>query len=520
MNNSKKTIMWVDDEIDLLKPQLLFLESKGYEVIGLTNGRDAIDYLETNKAIDIVLLDESMAGLSGLETLDILKTKRPQLPMVMVTKNEEEDLMEDAIGAQISDYLIKPVKSQQLLSSIKKLTEDKTLIRERTTTNYQQAFQKMFTKIQELEDCKGWIDFYKELVWWELELDKSASVDVHEIFQMQKREANRAFTKFIERNYVRLLNDDNEVIFSHQVLEKWFLPTCHKAKHTLLLVIDNLRYDQWKVLQKFLTDQYTIQDEALYFSILPTATQYARNALFSGLLPNDIIKHYPSLWIDEQAQGSKNKYEEQHFKSFIERKSTRIDKVDFFKVANYEMGKSLEARALNVLNHDVTAIVYNFVDMLSHAKTDMEVIKELASDDRSYRSLTESWFKNSPLRQALIALAQKDVEVILTTDHGTKRVKTASKCSGEQSITSNTRYKSGRKLTYQSKDVFRVKDPSSIGLPSPSLGAEYIFAKDENFFVYPNNFAHFANHFSDSFQHGGVSLEEMIVPWIHLKPKG
>ena len=220
MNSPKKTIMWVDDEIDLLKPQLLFLESKGYEVIGLTNGRDAIDYLETNKAIDIVLLDESMAGLSGLETLDILKTKRPQLPMVMVTKNEEEDLMEDAIGAQISDYLIKPVKSQQLLSSIKKLTEDKTLIRERTTTNYQQAFQKMFTKIQELEDCKGWIDFYKELVWWELELDKSASVDVHEIFQMQKREANRAFTKFIERNYVRLLHDEDEIVFSHQVLGK------------------------------------------------------------------------------------------------------------------------------------------------------------------------------------------------------------------------------------------------------------------------------------------------------------
>lgn len=516
---SKVTILWADDEIDLLKPQIIFLESKGYHVISVTNGQDALDKVKEND-IDVVFLDESMPGLSGLETLPKIKELKQHLPVVMITKNEEEDLMEDAIGSQITDYLIKPVKSQQILLTLKKIIDNNRLVREKTQSAYQQDFQRLFMQMQDNLTHQEWIDLYKKLTFWELELDKNRTGEMAEVFSMQKGEANKEFSKFVAKNYINWMKNNSEApLLSHHLFKEKVFNLIKQDKPTFFVLIDNLRYDQWKVMEPILLNNFKIVEEDMFYSILPTATQYARNAIFSGLTPLQISEHYPNYWKNDEEDGGKNLYEEQLLTELLKRTFRDEIKHSYTKVTNFEKGKDLEDKILNLMTNRLNVIVYNFVDTISHAKTEMDMIKELASDDAAFRSLTISWFEHSPLHNALKKLAGKDVNIVITTDHGTKMVKRPSKCIGDKNTSSNIRYKAGKSLNYESKDVFEVKNPKEAQLPSSNLSTSYIFAKEDNYLVYQNNYNQFVNYFKDTFQHGGISMEEIIIPFNVLKPR-
>jgi DNA-binding response OmpR family regulator len=512
-------LLWVDDEIDLLKPHILFLQQKGYEVASLTNGYDALDYLQENP-IDLVILDESMPGMTGLETLVKIKELFPYMPIVMATKNEAEYVMEDAIGNQISDYLIKPIHPNQVLISIKKIIDGKRLIAEKTNANYQQEFTKLFMALQANPNHMEWMELYKKLVFWELELSKSNSTEMMEILHQQKAEANKDFFKFIQKNYCKWIASTTErPLLSPQVLAEKVFPQCNNHQPTFLLVIDNLRYDQWKVIEPFLLDDFKINEEDLFFSILPTATQYARNALFAGLTPFEIAKQFPDKWRNDDDDDGKNKFELEFLQSNLKRNKLDHWKVDYVKITNNEHAKLLEDQIHNYLSNDLTVIVYNFVDMLSHARTEMDMIKELAPDESAYRSLTYSWFEHSPLLEIIKKIAQKNARLVITTDHGTIRVKTPSKVIGDRSVNSNLRYKQGKNLNYVAKDVFEIKNPADAFLPKVNMSQTYIFAKNDTYFVYQNNYNHFANFFANSFQHGGISLEEMLIPYASYTSK-
>ncbi|NLP58119.1 bifunctional response regulator/alkaline phosphatase family protein [Lutibacter sp. B1] len=514
---SKINILWVDDEIDILKPHILFLEKKGYTVETCNNGADAIEMCEQN-TYDIVFLDENMPGLSGLETLTEIKGKKPNVPVVMITKSEEEYIMEEAIGNKIADYLIKPVNPHQILLSLKKNLDISRLVSEKTTSNYQQEFRKIAMDLAMVNSYKEWVDIYKKLVYWELELENISDTGMIEILESQKQEANSLFFKFIKKNYKDWLFDDDVPVLSNTLFKKIILPEVQNSNGTLVVVIDNLRYDQFKILELTINRYYKKQEEVSYFSILPTATQYARNAIFSGLMPLEMAQKYPNYWKDDIDDGGKNLYEEEFLTEQLKRLKQHI-KTDFYKITNLKNGKQLADNFNSVKENDLTVIVYNFVDMLSHAKTEMEVIKELASDDKAYRSLTNSWFKNSPLLEIIQKAQGLGLKLIITTDHGTINSKTPAKVIGDKNISSNLRYKTGKSLTYDEKEVYAVKNPKEILLPSINVSSSYIFAKEDFFFAYPNNYNHFVKYYKNTYQHGGISLEEMIIPCAIFVPK-
>jgi CheY-like chemotaxis protein len=519
---TKTSILWADDEINLLKPQVLFLEGKGYKVVTVSNGNDAVAEFK-NKRFDVVLLDESMPGLSGLQTLTKIKELNQHTPVVMITKNEEENLMEEAIGSQIADYLIKPVKPQQILSSLKKILNKGDLVSEKTVTDYRSKFQEIFMRLQDSLDIKEWMALYKDLIFWERELDKSSIKEMKEVFEMQKREANSEFNKFVIKNYKKWVNgkpEDGEPLMSHNLL-RYKLPDLLKEdKPTFLILIDNLRFDQWKAIEPFFLQQFKVDEEDSYLSILPTATQYSRNALFAGMTPLQIEKKYPDKWLNDDDEGGKNLHESFFLEQFLSKTFQEPIKHQYIKVTNHKNGEALEENMLNYYNNNkLTVIVYNFVDMLSHARTEMEVLKELANDEAAYRSLTVSWFEHSPLQNAIKKLAGKDVNILLTTDHGTVRVNSPSKCVGDRQTSTNIRYKVGKNLNFDEKEVYAVRNPEEIQLPKSNLSSTYIFAKEDNFLIYPNNYNHFVQFFKNSFQHGGISLEEMIIPIVKMSSK-
>lgn len=519
MNTSQGEILWVDDEIDSLKSQILFLKNKGYEVTPLTNGYDALELLK-EKTVDVVLLDESMPGLTGLETLAKIKEMDPAIPVVMVTKNEAENIMEEAIGSQITDYLIKPVNPNQVLLSLKKIMDTRRLVSEKTTVAYQQDFRNLFMALSSNPNHEEWKELYRKLVYWELEMSRSDSAEMMEVLQSQKSEANTEFFKYISKNYEGWIKGSKPgPILSHQLFKTKIAPHLKQGEPTFLVVIDNLRFDQWKAFQPIVNDSFRVVEEDMFYSILPTATQYARNALFAGMLPMDIETKFPMEWKNDDEEGGKNLYEETFLRYQL--KQLKLDhlKTQYIKITNNENGKHMEDDIHNFLNNDLTVIVYNFVDMLSHARTEMEVLKELASDEVAYRSLTVSWFEHSPLYRALKKIAEKNIQVFITTDHGTVRVKTPSKCVGDRQTTTNLRYKHGRNLQYEERDVLAFRDPRVAGLPRPNVSSAFIFAKEDVFLCYPNNYNHYVNYYRNTFQHGGISLEEMIVPVIRLQSK-
>lgn len=513
-------ILWVDDEIESLQSQIMFLQNKGYEVNSMTNGFDAVDYVKDN-LVDVVLLDETMPGITGLETLAKIKEVNQSLPIVLITKNETENLMDDAIGSQISDYLIKPVNPNQVLLSLKKIIDNKRLVAEKTTSAYQQQFRNLFMALNSNPDYNEWMDIYKKLVYWELEMEKSDSPEMREVLQTQKNEANTEFFKFVSKNYAKWVNPKSAEapVMSHNLFQFKVLPHVEKGTSTFFVLLDNLRFDQWKAIQPIFAESFRILEEDTFYSILPTATQYARNAIFSGMLPMDIEKQFPQLWKNDEEEGGKNLHEEEFFKSLLRRLKKDNLKYSYTKILNNQAGQDLVNNIHNLLNNDINIIVYNFVDMLSHARTEMEVLKELAGDEISYRSVTRSWFEHSPLHQALKRIADKKINLILATDHGSVRVKTPVKVIGDKQTTTNLRYKHGRNLNYDAKDVLAFRDPKEAGLPVPSVNSSFIFAREDYFLCYPNNYNYYVNYYRNTFQHGGVSLEEMIVPVIKMTSK-
>ena len=510
-------ILWVDDEIDLLKPHILFLEKKNYNVTTCTNGADAID-LVNEQNFDIVFLDENMPGLTGLETLNEIKQKNPNLPIVMITKSEEEYIMEEAIGSKIADYLIKPVNPNQILLSLKKNLDHSRLVSEKTTLNYQQEFRKIAMDLAMVNSYEEWIELYNKLVHWELELENISDSAMLEILESQKDEANTHFFKFIKNNYQDWLTADNKPTFSHTLFKDYVVPNLSKEQGTLLIVIDNLRYDQFRVLEPFINKHYKKEEEHPYFSILPTATQYARNAIFSGLLPSEMEKRHPNYWKNDTDEGGKNLFEAEFLEAQIKRLGLNLAS-SYYKITSLKSGKDLVENFNSIKKNDLTVVVYNFVDMLSHAKTDMEVIKELAADDKAYRSLTLSWFKNSPLYEMIQKAQELGLKLIITTDHGTINSKNPTQVVGDKNISTNLRYKTGRSLSYEEKDVYAVKNPKDIFLPSIAFNSPFIFAKEDLFFAYPNNYNHFVKYYRNTYQHGGISLEEMIIPCAVYNPK-
>ena len=517
--NDKITILWVDDEIDLLRPHIMFLEEKGYRIETANNGVSAIELLDENH-FDLVFLDENMPGLSGLETLLEIKNKRPNLAVIMITKSEEESIMEEAIGSKISDYLIKPVNPNQILLSIKKHIDSERLVSKKTNADYQKEFRDIGIKLGGNLSIDEWEELFRKITFWELELEKSGDDSMKQILEMQKSEANAQFFKFIKSNYESWFSSPKDApLMSHQIFKHSVLPQLKEDKSTFFIVIDNLRYDQWKMIQPSLMNDFRIDNDSLYFSILPTATQYSRNAIFSGLMPLQMEQQHNDWWKNDTDEGGKNLFEKEFLEAQLRRLGKGHLKVSFNKITNIDAGRKLVDNMQNLMNNHLNVIVYNFVDMLSHARTDMKVIKELAEGNAAYRSLTTSWFEYSPLKDMFAFIAKNNSKVVVTTDHGTVLVKKPTKVVGEKDLTTNLRYKLGRNMKYNSKEVFEINTPKDVFLPVVNMSSKYIFAREDYFFAYPNNFNYYVNHYKETFQHGGVSLEEMIIPIVTLSAK-
>lgn len=510
-------ILWADDEIELLKPHILFLESKGYVVDSVNNGMDAVEKSQET-TYDIIFLDENMPGISGLDALARIKESKPFVPVVMITKSEEEHIMEEAIGSKIADYLIKPVNPNQILLSIKKNLDQSKLVSQKTNATYQQEFRQLGMLLNGRLDAQEWIELYTKLVYWELELENIEDSGMREILEMQKKEANNLFARFIESNYLDWLNgvgDSPQMI--HTVIKDRIAPIIGKEK-VAVLVIDNLRFDQWKMLQPIFSKYFSVESEEIVYSILPTATHYARNAFFAGLMPSEIEKKFPNLWKNEDDEGGKNLHEKELLDANLKRLGKNV-KWSYHKITNFDAGKKLADNFNQLKDNDVDFIVYNFVDMLSHARTEMEMIRELADDEAAYRSLTVSWFDHSPLHDIVKKIADSGAKLVITTDHGTIKVTNPIKIVGERDTNTNLRYKVGRGLSYNEKAVFRIQNPQEAFLPKLKMSSEYVFAKEADFFVYPNNYNHFVNYYGQTFQHGGISLEELLIPLIVLHSK-
>lgn len=541
---SNGLLLWVDDEIELLRAHIIFLEKKGYEVVTVTNGTDAIDQCR-QKTFDLILLDEMMPGLSGLETLQSIKEISPATPVVMVTKSEEENIMDQAIGSKIADYLIKPVNPSQILLTLKKNIHRKEIVTEITQSGYQQSFQDIALQISDCKTYNDWMNVYKRLVHWELELSSTDS-SMTEMLNMQKEEANNGFAKYIKANYMNWVapqqagtssasrgtlrlsqmrqapkntqaDNEDRPLMSMDIFKKKIFPMLDNGEKVFMIVIDNFRLDQWRMLSQEIGDMFDI-DEQTYMSILPTATQYARNAIFSGLMPVQIAQMFPELWVDEDEEEGKNLNEEPLIRTQIER-FRRRDTFSYHKI-NDSAGADKFLQKFNQLEaNDLNVVVINFIDMLSHARTESKMVRELANDESAYCSITLSWFRHSVLADLFKLLSQSNYTVVITTDHGSIRASKPVKIIGDRNTNTNLRYKLGKNLNYNAKEVFVIKEPHKAQLPAPNLSTSYVFATGNSFFAYPNNYNYYVSYYKDTFQHGGISLEEMIVPLITLKAR-
>ena len=509
-------LLWVDDEIEMLKAHILFLQKKDYEVQTASNGPDALDLCREQR-FDLILLDENMPGLSGLETLMRLKEIVPNVPVVMVTKNEEEDIMDQAIGSKIADYLIKPVNPNQILLALKKNIHQREIVQEVQQTGYRQAFTDIGMQLSDQLSAEEWKELYKRLVYWELELAET-DTGMGEMLQMQKEEANQTFAKYIRKHYEQwIAQPDARPLMSPDIFKRCVFPRLSKGRKVFLLVLDNFRFDQWRVLSGELAEDFDI-DEDLYYSILPTATQYARNAIFAGLMPLQIRELYPELWVDEEEDEGKNLNEQQLIQSQLAR-FRRREAFSYHKINDSSQVDKMLPQILNAQT-PLSVLVVNFIDILSHARTESKMVRELAGTESAYRSITLSWFRHTPIKELFRRLASMDYDILITTDHGSIRVSAPTKVVGDRNVNTNLRYKLGRNLSYNPREVYEVKKPAALQLPQPNLSTAYIFATGNRFFAYPNNYNYYVQYYKDTFQHGGISLEEMLVPLVTLRPKG
>ncbi|MEO1414063.1 MAG: bifunctional response regulator/alkaline phosphatase family protein [Bacteroidota bacterium] len=517
-------ILWVDDEVDLLKAHMMYLKEKDFQVESVSNGIDALELIK-EKSYDVVFLDEQMPGMDGLTVLSEIQQIKPSQPVIMVTKSEEEHIMEDALGAQIADYLIKPVKPSQILLALKKVLENKRLVTAKVNSGYQQDFRNIAMQFFEDNDHPEWIDIYKKLIYWDAKMEENEDKSMEEVLANQLSEANSNFGKFVARNYLDWVNTGDlseRPILSPDVIPQTTFPHLDGGYESVFFIlVDCLRLDQWRAFQSIISELFYVVKEQAYYSILPTATQYARNSIFAGMMPLEISQRYPKLWLNDDEEGGKNKHEAAFVESMLKRHRLNV-KHSYHKVITNDDGKNLADNILNLLQNDVNFIVYNFIDLLSHSRTEMNIIRELAPHEAAYRSLSRGWLEHSQLLRALRTLSERNVKIILTTDHGTVRVKRPIRIIGDRNTTTNLRYKQGRNLNYDEslKHVFTVRKPQEARLPKSNVSSTYVFSMEDYFFAYPNNYNYYVNYYKDTFQHGGISLEEMLIPIVELAPKG
>ncbi|MCO7318127.1 bifunctional response regulator/alkaline phosphatase family protein [Riemerella anatipestifer] len=512
-----KKILWIDDEVDLLKPHIVFLENKGYQVTPINNVNEALEILD-EESFSLVLLDENMPGISGLDAIPLLKEKNSAMKIVMVTKSEEEHIMEQAIGSQIADYILKPVNPNQVLLSLKKNLQSDDLVEQQTKQEYQQEFRNISMELSYLNTYEDWSNYYKKILGWEIKFDKVFDNEFADLLQSQKEEANIQFAKFIERNYENWLNSNEKPLMSHTLFKEKVKPEMQNDK-VLLLMIDNLRYDQWKVIEPLFLKFYNKTLETSYYSILPTATQYARNAFFAGLMPSEIEKRFPDQWLNDNEEGNKNEAEQDFLKDQMKRLGLSSKTMKYIKVLNSDFEQKVLEDFHQHQNKDLVVVVYNFIDILSHAKTDNSIVNQLIRDDKTFRSLTLNWFENAPIIRLIKQAAESGFKLIITTDHGTIYVKKPSKVVGDRETSTNIRYKTGKSLSYEDSDVWAISQPEKLFLPKGNLSSKYVFAKNNTFLAYPKNYNHFVNYYKETYQHGGISLEECIIPFCVLEPK-
>jgi CheY-like chemotaxis protein len=516
-----KKILWVDDEIDLLRAHVRLLEEKGYSVDIATNGEDAVE-MAREKGYDLVFLDEMMPGMGGLQTLSKMKDMQPNLPIVMVTKNEAESLMEEAIGGKISDYLTKPVNPSQVLLACKKILEGRKISGQVVSRDYSAEFSQISMALMNPMDHDEWFELYQKLTNWDLELDEHPELGLRQTLLDQKRECNAEFGKYIERNYPKWISQTSEgPTLSTQVVDKFVIPQLEKPGPVFLFIIDCLRLDQWIMMENLLADYFSFE-KSYQFSILPTATPYSRNAIFSGLFPIELEQRFPDIWgPGDDDENSRNRDEHLLLDKLLERRKINLKpESKYIKILDADFGRQVEGNILSYTKSKLTAVVVNFVDMLAHGRSDSPLLKEIAPDEAAYRSLTKSWFQHSSLFGMLKSLStQKNVTIILTSDHGSVRCLRGSKVVGDREASTNLRYKFGRNLKIDERQAIFVKNPSDYKLPRASVTTNYILAKEDFYFVYPTDYHKYLQQYRDSFQHGGISMEEIMLPVVKLTPR-
>ncbi len=511
-------ILWVDDEVGVLRSHILFLKEKGYETDTCPGGTDAITMVQ-EKPYDIIFLDEHMPGLSGIETLRRIKELKPSIPVVMITKSEEEDIMEAAIGSQIADYLIKPVKPQQILLSLKKILDLDSIVSKQTTSVFRGEFGSITGMISEASDFDQWSELYRKLVFWQAELIRSSDTGMREVLRMQESDANRAFGRFVEKNYLKWLSPSatDKPLLSPAVMSKKVFPLIRKGSPLFCIIIDNMRLDQWQSMAGDLSPFLRHVSDELYLSILPTSTQYSRNALFAGLMPAAISDSTPEYWISDHEDEGKNLFEDKLLARHLQRAGI-TGRWSYHKIRTEAEGRAVNEKMQHLMSNDLNVLVYNFVDMLSHARTEVDLIRDMTGDEASWLTLTHTWFVHSPLFELLKHVSSKGARVIFTTDHGSIRVNRPVRVIGDRLTSVNLRYKTGRNMNYSPKDVFEINDPVKAGLPMTNISSKYIFARENDFLVYPNNYNQVVSYYKDSLQHGGISMQEMLLPLVYLEP--